>query len=192
MLEAMINNRDREDLAAVDAAGRWRVRLLFLLGLCFIALSFNEGMKLWPQLPDQIPTHFGASGQPDGWSSKGTFSVYGVLFMALGMWLLFGVICSVLCSPKLYNFPGKEKMLKLGRAQRHYVVAPLREGLAWMGSSVVIALSLLARHGWEVALQQREGISIWPIPIALVVGLTAVIIGIVIANRRAQELSEPD
>lgn len=34
---------------------------------------------LWPELPDQIPSHFGALGIPDAWSSK------------MSIWLLPGM-----------------------------------------------------------------------------------------------------
>ncbi len=187
----MTDNHDLEELKVADAPGRWRVRLLLFLAFCVIALTTVEGVNVWPRLPDRIPTHFGPGGQPDAWSNKGTFAVYGILVMAAGMLALFSFTCSKLCSPALYNFPGKERMLKLGRAEQDYVIAPLREGLAWMGYGITIALSLLARQSWEVALQARQGISPWPIPIAIAVGFTAIIIGIVHANRRAQELSEP-
>jgi polyferredoxin len=190
MPETPTDNRDLNDLASADEPGRWRVRLLLFLAFCVIALTAVEGVNVWPRLPDRIPTHFGPGGQPDAWSNKGAFAVYGILAMATGMLALFSFICSRLCSPALYNFPGKERMLKLGRAQQDYVIAPLREGLAWMGSGVTIALSLLERQSWEVALQARQGISLWPIPIAITVGFTAIIIGIVHANRRARELSE--
>ena len=35
-----------------------------------ILLPIVAGVVLWDQLPDQIATHFGANGQPDGWSPK--------------------------------------------------------------------------------------------------------------------------
>ncbi len=35
------------------------------------------GLILWDKLPDQIATHFGSNGEPDGWSSK-AFAVVGL------------------------------------------------------------------------------------------------------------------
>ena len=40
--------------------------LLFILCL----LPVVVGIIMYPKLPDQVVTHFGADGQPDGWSNK--------------------------------------------------------------------------------------------------------------------------
>lgn len=42
-----------------------------------ILLPIVAGLLLWNQLPNQIPTHWNASGQVDGWSSK-AFAVFGL------------------------------------------------------------------------------------------------------------------
>ena len=38
------------------------------------------GFILWNKLPDQVATHFGSNGEPDGWSSK-AFAVVGLPFL---------------------------------------------------------------------------------------------------------------
>ena len=45
------------------------------------------GIINWNVLPDEIATHFGADGTPDGFSSK-AFVVFGMPFMMLGFHLL--------------------------------------------------------------------------------------------------------
>lgn len=45
------------------------------------------GVAKWNVLPDEIATHFGANGSPDGWSSK-AFVVFGMPFIMLGAQLL--------------------------------------------------------------------------------------------------------
>ena len=42
-----------------------------------ILLPMIVGVFLWNVLPDKIPTHWDASGQVDGWSSK-AFAVFGL------------------------------------------------------------------------------------------------------------------
>ena len=46
------------------------------------------GFILWERLPEQIATHFGVSGEADGYSSK-SFAVFGLPFMML----FFHLIC---------------------------------------------------------------------------------------------------
>ena len=45
------------------------------------------GIMKWNVLPDEIATHFGADGTPDGFSSK-AFVVFGMPFLMLGFHLL--------------------------------------------------------------------------------------------------------
>lgn len=47
------------------------------------------GLLLWNQLPDKLPTHFGADGAADGWGGK-AFSIFGVpLLMLLFHWIIY-------------------------------------------------------------------------------------------------------
>ena len=52
-----------------------------------ILLPVLAGVVLWDTLPEQIPTHWNAAGEIDGWSSK-TFAIFGLPLMMLAMhWL---------------------------------------------------------------------------------------------------------
>lgn len=50
-------------------------------------LPLFVGLLLWGRLPDRIPTHFGVSGEADGWSSK-AFAVFGLPAILLAVHLL--------------------------------------------------------------------------------------------------------
>ena len=41
-----------------------------------IVLPILIGLVLWNQLPDQVATHFGYGGEPNGWSSKGYTTLF--------------------------------------------------------------------------------------------------------------------
>ena len=52
-----------------------------------ILLPILAGVFLWDQLPEQIPAHWNASGEVDGWSSK-PFTVFGMPLILLAFqWL---------------------------------------------------------------------------------------------------------
>ena len=52
-----------------------------LLSMVVTLLPILAGLALWNRLPEQIPIHFGPSGEADSWSSK----AYAVFFMPLVM-----------------------------------------------------------------------------------------------------------
>lgn len=68
------------------------------------------GLILWNQLPEQIPTHWNANGEVDGWSSK-AFAVFGLpLLMLAFQWLC---TLGTGADPKKANHPEKVVQLVL-------------------------------------------------------------------------------
>ena len=62
------------------------------------------GLILWNQLPEQMPTHWNAAGEVDGWSSK-PFAIFGLPLIMLGaQWLC---VLGTLADPKKANHPDK-------------------------------------------------------------------------------------
>ena len=74
--------------------------LTFILTL----LPTLAGLLLWNQLPDKIPSHWGFSGQIDGWSSKPKAVFMMPCIMALGQLVL--VFCTF-ADPKAKNIHKK-------------------------------------------------------------------------------------
>ena len=73
-----------------------------------ILLPVLAGVILWDQLPEQMPMHWNAAGEVDGWSSK-PFAVFGMpVILVAAQWLC---LLSTLADPKRKNHT--EKMLHL-------------------------------------------------------------------------------
>ena len=73
-----------------------------------ILLPILAGLILWNQLPEQMPTHWNAAGEVDGWSSK-PFAVFGLpLIMVAAQWLC---MLGTAADPKKNNH--SEKILHL-------------------------------------------------------------------------------
>ncbi|MCP1638514.1 putative membrane protein [Streptococcus gallinaceus] len=69
-----------------------------------ICLPILVGLLVWKQLPAQMPTHFGISGQADGYSSK--FEAVVILPLILLAMHIFTVVLTVI-SPKSANVGSK-------------------------------------------------------------------------------------
>ena len=69
-----------------------------------ILLPILAGVLLWNQLPAQIPSHWNAAGEIDGWTGK-AFSVFGMPLLLLAFqWLC---VLGTLADPKRQNHPTK-------------------------------------------------------------------------------------
>ena len=55
--------------------------IINILVAIYLASKYNS-------MPDVIPTHWGFSGQPDAFSQKSFFSVFGIVFMSIGVGII--------------------------------------------------------------------------------------------------------
>ena len=75
-----------------------------------ILMPIIAGIILWDRLPQQMPTHWNAEGQVDGWSSK-AFAVFGMPGILLGFqWLC---VLGTAADPKKDKHSGKILQLVL-------------------------------------------------------------------------------
>ena len=83
----------------------WKVLVITTIVMLMPILA---GLILWNQLPEQMPTHWNAGGEVDGWSSK-PFVVFGLpLIMVAAQWLC---VLGTAADPKKNNH--SEKVLHL-------------------------------------------------------------------------------
>ena len=84
-----------------------RLKLLIITSVV-ILLPILAGILLWNQLPEQLPIHWNAAGEVDGWSSKPA-AVFGLpLLMLVVQWVC---VFATLADPKKKNH--SEKVLAL-------------------------------------------------------------------------------
>ena len=120
----------------------WKVLLITSV---VILLPILAGLILWNKLPEQIPSHWNAAGEVDGWCSK-LFAVFGMPLILLAFqWLC---VLGTGADPKKQNHPQKivhlvlwiipvlsavlhtiVYMVALGQAVRMEVVMPVLIGL---------------------------------------------------------------
>lgn len=83
---------------------------LIILTSVIIILPMIAGLIMWNDLPEQIPTHWNAVGEIDGWSGK-SFAVFGLPLFMLAM----HIICTLATAadPRNKNIAKKPMALVL-------------------------------------------------------------------------------
>jgi hypothetical protein len=135
---------DRRELAALPRVSFWAS-----LGLYAAVLVWSAAV-----LPERVPTHFGANGVADDWSSRTG---------ALVMWAVFGLLtfgggwAASLISPRtgaLVNMPADRKKYWFANEENRLVfAAALRSALL----NLVTATGLLL--AWAMWLSTRAGVN---------------------------------
>ena len=79
-----------------------------IIATLILLLPVLAGVILWDQLPAQMPTHFNAAGEVDGWSSK-AFAIFALpMILVAAEWLC---MVGTAMDPKKKGHP--EKVVKL-------------------------------------------------------------------------------
>ncbi len=108
----------------------------------------------WTALPERIPSHFNAAGQPDAWGGKNNLLL--VPGVAAGLWVLLTILGRL---PGIVNLP-----FKVDRSAPE-VRAILMEMTAAMKATAMLVFAVLNWLAMRVALGQAEGLGTWFLPV---------------------------
>ncbi len=88
----------------------------YTLIVILILVSIGQSLYYWPRLPDQVASHFGVNGKPDGFSSKTTYT-WSMLAVNIGVAALLVFIARALkyLPQSMINLPNKDYWLHPNR-----------------------------------------------------------------------------
>jgi len=127
--------------------------LLILLNLVIIIFSWYNAYHYYQLLPDKIPTHFNFEGKIDKWSQKTPIQVY--LFPMIQTFL-FAMLWFFSNFPKLYNFPQKERVLKLTKPSQEIIYEVLKEFMMMISLFINVMFFYILRVIYLSALHQKS------------------------------------
>lgn len=131
------------------------IRLIVWAAL-FVLLATS--IAVYPSLPADIPQHIGADGRAGRFVARSP--------LAWGLPLLFAIACVVLVDvlaaklpgkPQVFNFPGKEQLLKLPAEYRGEVIARMQQFMDIVLLQLVATFALVQWMMWRGAQGQKNG-----------------------------------
>lgn len=142
--------------------------------LYLLLIGFHLGQLLWywPRLPEIVPSHFDASGAPDGWMARGAFlTMLAVLTLFLLGTFAMAVHLVRRAPVALINLPNKDYWMAPERAaeSRRTVVREMFK----IAAATQALLIVITQLSFDVALERRAGLgsASW-IALALYLGFT--------------------
>ena len=127
----------------------------------FIGSTILAFVHIWlwqPHLPEQIPTHFGAEGDPDAWADQSIAIWIHLVIHLVNLFLFLGITFALPRIPdSLVNIPHKEHWLSAElRSSTHAINATALLFIATLTTWLTVALFELTAR---VSIEQRESIS---------------------------------
>jgi uncharacterized membrane protein len=149
-------------------------RMMELLSIVMLGIMWLLVIFYFAKLPDPVPVHFDAKGEPDAYGSK-TISV----FLPIIAGLLFAGMTIINRYPHIFNYPVK---ITPENARRQYSFATR---LVRLLKLVIMFVFLLIEYFmFRTALGQSAGLGVWFLPVFLVLINVPVIYYIVLAIRK--------
>ena len=120
--------------------------------ICLIVMFLLTALY-WSQLPQQIPTHYGISGQPDSWGGKNSIFILPALSL-----FLYILLTAVRFMPdRFFNYP-----VAVTEENRERLASLSREMLSVL--KVCFLAAFLPILIWEL---KGEALPLWYIPLLL-------------------------
>lgn len=119
--------------------------LLELGATTALLAQFLIVFTVWPDMPDQVPQHFDASGQADAWGSKATL----LLLPAVNL-VVFVIMTVISRFPHISSVPVEITPLNARRVYRL-----VRFQTIWLKAVVVLVLAYMS---WRTIEQARGGV----------------------------------
>ena len=127
--------------------------LATLVGVTWSALHGAEA------LPQRIPTHFDASGQPNAWGSPGSLWLLPVIG-----WALYLLITLVSLFPSAFNLPRRTRAVNRARLE-----ALTLQMLAWVKTELACLFLYIQWSILQLVRQGNAALNPWFMPVFMVV-----------------------
>jgi uncharacterized membrane protein len=127
-----------------------RALICLLIGFFIAQIGYY-----YPNLPEQIASHFNASGEPDSWTSKNSFIIFEaiVLLFILSEFTLLPLLLEK--SPdSLINLPNKEYWLAPQR--RRETFRTMRHFLEWLAIGLLGLFIAINQTTFEANINQTN------------------------------------
>jgi uncharacterized membrane protein len=126
---------------------------IILCALCVVQVAYY-----YPLLPETVPSHFGASGRPDAWSSKNFFVIFYLSVIAVISVLFLSLSFILSCMPvSLINMPHKEFWLAPERKEK--TLTFLSQYLLLFALFTVLLLFDIFNQSFQVALGKAQALT---------------------------------
>ncbi|MEM0963526.1 MAG: DUF1648 domain-containing protein [Bacteroidota bacterium] len=127
----------------------WSRLLLWTLALGLIAWA----VMLWPAVPEKIPAHFDASGEPDRWADRSLGAWLTLPLVGLGLAGVMEGTSALIRRPGApgLNLPNKDAILALPGESRQRVLAVAAAWIRWVGVVSLVGFGFIQVGTWVEA-----------------------------------------
>lgn len=150
-------------------------KILEALTLCLLLFLAGYLIMNWGNLPDRIPSHFDAMGNPNAWSGKNSILLLPIV--SLGLYILITVISFF---PQVWNTP-----VRITEKNYKFVYTSIRDLVSIVKFCMIASFTYMT-----IQTAMARPLSPWYLPIFLVLmfaPIAFIVVKIVKGNKKLNE-----
>lgn len=124
--------------------GRARPWMAFILSGVLLVALFVWGARLYPGMPDVVPTHWGPGGEPDAWEEKSVGAVFLAPLITAG---ITAMMAFAACLVPMFAPPSTDPT-DWGRYRQEGVHRAIVSVLGWVSLLTILLIGYLSLTGW--------------------------------------------
>ena len=159
-------NKDQPKIVPPRTSFQQMLNSLALVALIGFVIFF---LLKWPGLPDPIPRHYNAAGEPDAYGSKYTLMILPLL--AIAIYFTFNYLNQ---KPYIFNYPVK---ITEENAEQQYTLA--MNMMSALSTGVILTFFYISWRTVSIANQEVSGLGWWFMPAFLLLTFVPIIIYLV-------------
>lgn len=122
--------------------------ILEVISIATLLIYLIFTFYIWPDVPQSIPDHFGWTGMPDSWGTKGVLPT--MIYVTGFIFILLSIISRF---PTAINFP-----IAMKKDNSKSYLQLIFSLILWLKAELVLFTSYIGIQGIRVALNQSEGL----------------------------------
>ena len=128
-------------------------RWIDALNMLLAAAVVSHAVWAWPQLPSEIPVHFGLDGQVDRWSPTTASSWFFLPLLAIASAALLWILREwAVRRPGALNLPGGKKLEDYDERVRPRIMEHMRLILAIVSTEMLVIFGLIQIGSFRTAM----------------------------------------
>lgn len=131
-------------------------KIIYLITIILAIVSWAIAIIYWSRLPNEIPVHFGISGQPDGWANKSLFNVFLIPSLQT---LLTGLFVFLYYKPQYSDIPTTMWLMTLEKKYRDHAFKLIRIMLAGTALWIGVLFTYITYGMNVIAVSEKDNLS---------------------------------
>lgn len=156
MTESFGNGSNKRPILKIPYSNLERV--LELISIAAIIVVIGMLTACWDRIPEHIATHFGITGEPDGWGGKSTLLIMPIISI-----FIYVLLTTLSKFPHVFNY-----IVDINEVNARSQYSNARRLMLFIKTEVLVYFAIMEYNSLMVALGNKNNLGIISLPLFII------------------------